>query len=352
MNFRSVAQLSDQLLRWSRRLPPDIEVVVGIPRSGLLVANLLALYRNLPMTDVEGLLAGRTLGHGRRRLAVAGGGAATEDGAAAPLLATPRKVLVVDDSLDSGQSLRDVRERIEAAGLGHDVVYGAVYVTPGQMHLVDYHCELLLTPRAFEWNIMHHNQLKRSCLDFDGVLCADPTDDENGSPAAYEAFLANARAHHLPTDTVGWIVTSRIEKYRPQTEAWLRANGVEYNNLIMLDYPDGDLRRKMGIHSAFKAEVYRSVDAVLFLESSIRQAYEISVLSGKDVLCTDTMQLIRPGSRPVERFSAGADVLAPSLARRVVRSALPLAMRKFVTDRLRRRRRRATAAPLAVKGSP
>jgi len=40
-------------------LGDDIDLIVGIPRSGLLVANLMVLHRNLPMTDVIGLHDGR-----------------------------------------------------------------------------------------------------------------------------------------------------------------------------------------------------------------------------------------------------------------------------------------------------
>jgi hypothetical protein len=49
------------------RLPRNLEVIVGAPRSGMLVANLLALHLNLPMTDIEGLLGSRliTARHGQ-----------------------------------------------------------------------------------------------------------------------------------------------------------------------------------------------------------------------------------------------------------------------------------------------
>lgn len=89
MNFRSIAQLSDQLLHWSRQIPKDIELVAGVPRSGLLAANILALYLNLPLTDVTGLIAGRILDTGRR------GRLSSEE--ANQFLSIPRKVLVLDE---------------------------------------------------------------------------------------------------------------------------------------------------------------------------------------------------------------------------------------------------------------
>ena len=48
MNYRSVADLDDQIVNWLGKLPSDVEVIVGVPRSGMLVANLLSLYLNRP----------------------------------------------------------------------------------------------------------------------------------------------------------------------------------------------------------------------------------------------------------------------------------------------------------------
>jgi hypothetical protein len=48
MNFRSISDLSADLFRWSDELPRDLTLIVGIPRSGILAASILALHRNLP----------------------------------------------------------------------------------------------------------------------------------------------------------------------------------------------------------------------------------------------------------------------------------------------------------------
>ena len=64
MEYRTVAQLDDAVVSWLADLPRDIDIVAGIPRSGLLVANLLALHLNLPKTDVAGLEEGRVIASG------------------------------------------------------------------------------------------------------------------------------------------------------------------------------------------------------------------------------------------------------------------------------------------------
>ena len=324
MNYRSVAQLSDQVLAWSRSLPRDLDLVVGVPRSGLLAANLVAVYRNVPLTDVDGLLEGRTIatGHWKKgSLNRVGGGAGVQE----RFLDQPRNVLVVDDTVGSGTSMARVRERIEAAGLPHRVRYGAVYVAPDQEGSVDTYAETLHFPRAFEWNVLHNPAiLHRMALDIDGVLCHDPTNAENDDGERYLDFLQTARPLFKPDYKVGWLVTSRLERYRAETEAWLDRHGIQYGELVMMPYPDRDTRMRINAYGAHKARVYRESGALLFVESDVRQAVEIAELSRKDVLCTDTMQMVRPGGLPVARPAAAlVDRSTPSLARRVAHRVLP-----------------------------
>ena len=66
MNYRSVSDLNLDIKQWITELPNDFDLIVGIPRSGLLVANILSLYLNLPLTDVDGLLESRIFESGLR----------------------------------------------------------------------------------------------------------------------------------------------------------------------------------------------------------------------------------------------------------------------------------------------
>lgn len=324
MNFRSIAQLSDQLVAWTKRLPPDIDVVVGIPRSGMLVASIVACYRSVPLTDVDGFVEGRCFRTGRTKAGSLSVGGAEE--AHLRFLEQPRRALVLDDSVWSGGSIRRTRERIEAAGLPHDVVYGAVYVRPGKTDIVDHYCEVLNGPRLFEWNFLQHEEiLADACVDIDGVLCYDPSAGENDDGERYRRFLREARPLFRPEREVGWLVTSRLERYRAETEAWLQEHEIAYRELVMLDCPDGSTRRRLKLHGAHKASVYRETGASLFIESEVRQAVEIANLAQRPVLCTDTMQLIQPGALPLGRPAVAlADASVPSLPRRVARRVAPL----------------------------
>ena len=59
-------------------------------------------------------------------------------------------------------------------------------------------------------------------MDFDGVLCRDPTEEENDDGDKYRYFIANVEPIFKPSVEIGWIVTSRLEKYRDLTENWLK----------------------------------------------------------------------------------------------------------------------------------
>jgi orotate phosphoribosyltransferase len=309
MNYRSFAQLADRVLAWSRRLPLDLDLIVGVPRSGLLPANLLALYRNLPLTDVDGLLSGRQIATGRRFR-----GKSVERPREGPL-----RVLVVDDSVWGGTTMKEVRARVDAADLPYRVEYAAVYMLPGAEPYVDHFAEYLDLPRLFEWNILHTRRLDRFCMDIDGVLCRDPEPRANDDGPLYRSFLCDAEPIYLPSKPVGWLVTSRLEKYRAETEEWLARHGVQYNELVMLDLPDKAARRGAKLHGTFKAEVYIRTGAALFYESSLSQAVLIANTSLKPVLCVDTMQMIYPDSTPRDRFALPSTRTSTNVERLVAR---------------------------------
>lgn len=286
MHFRSLADLQKAILANLHRIPADVDLIVGIPRSGMLPATLAALALNIQLTDVGGFHAGQIMGSGRTRRR-------SRDKPFGDL----RHALVIDDSIDSGGSMREAREFISGAGHDMQVTYCAVYGAELDSPDADLIFEQVDKPRIFEWNVMHHGMLSCACVDIDGVLCHDPTGEENDDGKAYEAFLQHARPLFTPTKPIATLVTSRLEKYRPQTERWLADRGIEYEKLVMLDLPDAATRRRLGAHGTFKAEVYKSMGtARLFIESELWQAKKIAEVSGKPVLCMDGPVMCYPGA--------------------------------------------------------
>lgn len=284
MNYRSIADMNDTIMRNLPRLPRDIDLVVGVPRSGLLAGNLLCLALNIALTDVEGFLEGRVLAAGKTRRT------ARLDRDPAAL----KRVLVIDDSIYRGNAMEEVRRRIEAAAPEAEITYCAVYGNETSHPAVDLVLEAVPQPRMFQWNVFHHASLEHCCVDIDGVLCCDPTHEENDDGERYRRFLVETAPMLVPSKPLGWLVTSRLEKYRAETEDWLEKAGISYRELIMLDLPGAEARRQARAHGSFKGEVYRALDALLFIESELEQAEEIARLSGKPVLCIETHHVVMP----------------------------------------------------------
>lgn len=284
MNYKSIKDLNLDILDWLPRLPQNLDLIVGIPRSGMLVANLMALYLDLPFTDIESFREGRIINAGCRY-----GGEDINN-----LLNKKLNILVVDDSLNTGFEMNRIKQKLSATATTHNIFFGAVYVVADKKSNVNYYHSVLPTPRIFEWNIMNHGSLEKFCIDIDGVLCRDPEEYENDDGDKYVHFVRNVHPKIIPKKTIGWLVTCRLEKYRAITEEWLYKNKVKYEKLIMLDLPDKKTRISTNSHSTFKAFVYKETNADLFVESSLSQAFEISRLSGKEVYCHDTREMINP----------------------------------------------------------
>ncbi|MFQ5730915.1 MAG: orotate phosphoribosyltransferase [Planctomycetaceae bacterium] len=278
MNFVSYRQLVSDVRNWSARLPGDLVAVAGVPRSGLVPATLLALHRNIHLVTLDDLSAGRAPWREPLRRNV-----------------TPKtegRVLVLDDSLHAGETMQKLRAQFR----NHDrLLFGAVYCDRPMPALVDVSCRRVPAPRCFEWNVFHSALMTLACLDMDGVLCGDWTGieaDEGPGLDDYRRHLETVKPQHVPSYPLHAIVTSRLEKYRPETTAWLRRHGIRFRELVMSPFATAAARRGAGDTARRKADAYaRRERALLFVESSDAQAREIARLTGRPVLCGDTMTM-------------------------------------------------------------
>ena len=276
INFVSFDVLNKLLIQNLSRIPRDVDVVVGVPRSGLLLANMIACYINKPLTDVDGVLAGKLFG----------AGISNKTMNFVKNFSDVKKILVVEDSAASGNSINQVKNRL--APVNVEKIYLAALVEPRSINAVDLYFAVVPQPRMFEWNFMHHDFLRYCCVDFDGVLCEDPTDEQNDDGEKYRDFILNAAPKFIPSRPIGWIVTARLQKYSKETVSWLKKYKVQFDSLVMLNLESAQQRRALGIHANFKAKVYASVnDTVLFIESDPHQAQTIAQLSGKQVYCVE-----------------------------------------------------------------
>ena len=282
LNFITYDQLNKDIYRNLHKLPLDIDLIVGIPRSGILVAAIIALYRNLPFTDIDTLLSGRIFNTGGTR----------KNKRWIKSLDEAKHILIVDDSISSGEAMKSAKKQINLLDLNCKKTYCAVYALPTNLMSVDVFFKICNHPRMFEWNYLHHWGLKYACVDIDGILCEDPNYMENDDSKSYERFLTNARPRIIPTQPIGYLVTCRLEKYRSKTELWLKKYGVQYDHLIMLNAPDAITRLREFNQGEFKGAIYKKTNCFIFIESSYEQAIDICSIAKKPVFCTENNQLI------------------------------------------------------------
>ena len=92
------------------KIPRDVCGVVGVPRSGMLPATIIAEYLNVPMFDLHSLVE---IGHGGRPLKRTSG----------------NKLLVVDDTCFHGNSLTVTKRTLREHGYdGFDFEFLVVYL--------------------------------------------------------------------------------------------------------------------------------------------------------------------------------------------------------------------------------
>jgi uncharacterized HAD superfamily protein/hypoxanthine phosphoribosyltransferase len=289
LNYRNVDHLNGLIIKNLHRLPDDVDLIVGVPRSGMLPATLLALHSNRSMTDLQSYLDGRILRSGSQRAKI---------GHKPQKLDDVRRALVIDDSVLSGSEMSRVRAEVDAAGLSEQTLFATAYCAPGMEHTVDLSFDVCPAPRVFEWNLMHGHVLPKCCVDIDGVLCVDPSEDQNDDGPLYRDFLANATPLWRPTGTIGMLVTSRLEKYRDLTAAWMAKHNIQYNELVMMQYDTMEERKAAKAYGSFKADVYANSDKTFFIESNEWTTAEIARLSGKPAFCIETQKVYSPSGTP------------------------------------------------------
>jgi hypothetical protein len=256
-----------------RALKPDI--VVGVPRSGMLPAAQIALALGLPLADLHSFCNGAVwVRHGHQ----------------VPALKKCR-VLLIDDASAFGKTMKTSVASIENAYIPHHEIFTcAAYVTPQSASSFNLAFEECPKPRLFEWNWWRNGWLKHCCVDIDGVVCVDPTRAQRRDPEQYAKFLSEAAPLFPTAKPVHAFVTGRGEAHRQATGDRLARHGCEYRALKMREDAGP---RTAEAHGERKAEFYRKSPAALFIESSDRQAEAIARLSGKDALCITTRKVYR-----------------------------------------------------------
>lgn len=275
MKYITYADMASTIRRNIWKVPYDVDLIVGVPRSGMIAALMIAELTGRRVSDIDTFLAGHVMDNGGRGKYIS----------SSPI----RKVLVVDDTVYAGSAISKARKKLSCLAGQYTIIYGCVFAEGKQSReLVDMYFEYNYDPKEtlylYEWNICQHYEHKAQLImfDLDGVISRNPPDDRNTKE--YEAYLPNAIPMVVPRTMIGGICTYRLEKYRQVTEQWLEQHGIRYGSLKMVN-ATYDERKKIN-SSSYKADWYaRSEWAQLFIESDPFQAPVISRLSKKPVYC-------------------------------------------------------------------
>lgn len=271
MNYRTINDLNTLILNNLYKIPKNIDLIVGIPRSGLMVANILALYLNKKISTPE-LFSNNII---------------ISNGISRPIDNNEIKtVLVVDDSCNTGKSMLTFKNNINNTDVNY--IYLAAYTTNSGKRFLDIFLETLEQPRIFQWNIMNSWLNINAVYDIDGVLCENPKIDDDGE--LYINEIKNASPKFITKYRIGTVCTCRLEKYRSITEEWLREHNVSYDKLVMMQYSTKEERVKANCHGQFKGEIFANSSSNIFFESDYNQANTIKQMNpGKQVFCVDKM---------------------------------------------------------------
>lgn len=278
MIYTSFEDMANCIRRNLWKVPADVDLIVGVPRSGMIAAMMVAEFLNKRVTDIDSFIAGHVMDSGGRGRMIRNGIASN--------------ILVIDDTVYSGGAMQRAKDKLKPLEDSYHILYGCIYAEgKGAKNKVDIYFEENYTLSGgklylYEWNILHHypSRTKYMMWDMDGIICKDPPDDAN--TAAYEAYLPNAVPMIIPTIPIEAICTYRLEKYRKVTEEWLKRNGIEVKQVIMFNASTREERNAISSPGYYKGKMYKEAKwAKLFIESEEHQAEKIHRVSGKPVFC-------------------------------------------------------------------
>jgi orotate phosphoribosyltransferase len=250
--------------QWSEILPKNFDVIIGIPRGGLLIANVLACKLNTALSTPNEFINGNVW-------------YSTNSNVIQPKKYS--RLLLIEDSIRSGHLLQQEYRRLKTHNPSLDIKCGSLFINKDQTKSnIDYYLTYQKDEEPIEWNMpTSFNMDCNVAVDLDGILCRDDNQEE---------------PLYIPSFTVKAIITGRPEKERYETEAWLKRNNVHYKKLIMYD---GTVENKTQKEvSKYKARNIIDINAAFYWESDVKEAALIANQAVIPVYCPSAHKIISP----------------------------------------------------------
>ena len=256
----------------------DLQIagVVGIPRSGMLIAPILATLLNKPLYTISGesiQVCNYSSVFGGKRMS--------------SYKQSNGKLLFVDDTAYTGKEMKNIRVKYP------NNIYSVMYLKPSAEKYVDIFGMYLNSPHYLDWHFFNSDFTQSAVFDLDGIFCPDVPIEKAENEILYKEYITTVKsiAHRIPRlHPCLSIATARLEKYRDITEDWLKRNNIEYNSLHMYqgtkDDRDSNFYKNV---SEYKTSIFLKSDAKIFVESDDLLARRIAIRSkGKRVVCPDS----------------------------------------------------------------
>jgi hypothetical protein len=267
--FVRTEQLVSDAQRLVEHLDPSIELVVGVTRSGLVPASIVAARLHRPLMTASHLGRLVDVSQGKR---FTGHGAET------------RHVLVLDGTAALAGTIGDVTPLIRKRFPRAQITRAVVYAHPHGQHEVDLFWAELAGAHFLEWNWQNAGHGEHCGFDFDGILCRDTTPGEMRLTDIPPLYLPR----RLP---VPLIASGRGEECREASQSWLTRHGVRWERL---ELRPAHVPFEAHTIALWKADVFASSGCTLFAESDPIQARLINERTGKPVLCPELGQVLPP----------------------------------------------------------
>ena len=125
--YKTYTDLARDVRGAATALPHDLALIVGMPRSGMIPAHMLGAFLHVPVCTLPEYLHGIVPSSGCRPLR--------------PENCGVKRVLVVDDTVNTGASMQRARSDLLLHEGSDDFVFYAVYATTESKDMVDvYSC--------------------------------------------------------------------------------------------------------------------------------------------------------------------------------------------------------------------
>lgn len=137
------------------KIPNNIDLIVANPRSGFIPAIIISLIKNVPMCDISVFKTDNIYKCGT-----------TKNVKQIYSINDANKILIVEDSSYSGNSIKKIKESIPN-NLKDRCEILTVYVNEKTKCMTDIYFEEINKSRIFEWNLFHHKYLNHAAVEFD-----------------------------------------------------------------------------------------------------------------------------------------------------------------------------------------